>query len=70
MRELQNYNGPKDYSMDVLIDVREAMGANITNTVAEKAKDIIAKMGVKTGISVLSNYCLERRAVSEFMVPV
>jgi len=46
------------------------MGANITNTVAEKAKEIVARMGINTGISVLSNYCIERRAVSQFIVPV
>ena len=27
-------------------------------------------MGIKTGISILSNYCLERRATSSFVIPV
>jgi degradative hydroxymethylglutaryl-CoA reductase len=46
------------------------MGANLTNTLAEKGKEIVSKMGIKTGISVLSNYCLERKAVSTFVIPV
>lgn len=62
--------GCKDYSFDILIDVKEAMGANLINTVAEKAKEIIASMGIRTGISILSNYCLERMAISSFAIPV
>lgn len=60
----------KNYSLDILIDVCDAMGANITNTLSEKAKEIVSRMGIKTGISVLSNYCLERKAVSSFIIPV
>jgi degradative hydroxymethylglutaryl-CoA reductase len=60
VREIENKagEGDRNYSLDVLIDVCEAMGANLTNTLAEKAKEIVSKMGIKTGISVLSNYCL------------
>lgn len=46
------------------------MGANITNTICEKAKDCISKMGVKTGIAILSNYCIERKAFSYFQIPI
>lgn len=60
----------KNYSMDVVINVCDAMGANITNTIAEKAKEIITFMGIKTGISILTNYCIERKSVSKFMIPV
>jgi degradative hydroxymethylglutaryl-CoA reductase len=60
----------KDYSMDIIINVCDAMGANITNTIAEKAKEIVSFMGIKTGISILSNYCIERKSVSKFMIPV
>jgi hydroxymethylglutaryl-CoA reductase len=60
----------KHYSVDIYIDVCNAMGANITNTIAEKTKEIISKMGVQTGISVLTNYCLERKSVSSFIIPV
>jgi hydroxymethylglutaryl-CoA reductase len=34
------------------------MGANITNTLCEKVKDYICKMGIKTGIAILTNYCI------------
>lgn len=27
-------------------------------------------MGIKTGISILSNYCVQRRAISSFKIPV
>jgi hydroxymethylglutaryl-CoA reductase len=46
------------------------MGANIINTIAEKAKEVLAAMGMKTGISILSNYCVQRRAISSFKIPV
>lgn len=39
LRNLDNkVIGNNDYSFDILIDVKEAMGANIINTLAEKAK--------------------------------
>ncbi|XP_031472500.1 uncharacterized protein LOC116244767 [Nymphaea colorata] len=60
----------KNYSLDVIINVCDAMGANITNTIAEKAKEIVTFMGIKTGISILSNYCIERTTESKFMIPV
>lgn len=63
-------NGNGNYSLDIVIDVCDAMGANIVNTLAEKAKDIIANMGVKTGISILSNYCTRRTTYSTFMIPI
>jgi hydroxymethylglutaryl-CoA reductase len=56
--------------LDVIINVCDAMGANITNTIAEKAKEIVSFMGIKTGISILSNYCIERKTESKFMIPV
>lgn len=42
------------------------MGANITNTLCERAKNYISRMGISTGIAILSNYCLERKALSYF----
>jgi hydroxymethylglutaryl-CoA reductase len=60
----------KDYSLDVMINVCDAMGANITNTIAEKAKEIISFMGIKAGVSILSNYCIDRKSISKFMIPV
>lgn len=39
LRNLDNkVMGGNDYSFDILIDVKEAMGANIINTLSEKAK--------------------------------
>jgi hydroxymethylglutaryl-CoA reductase len=71
LRNLDNKEpGNNDYSLDILIDVKEAMGANIINTVAERAKEIMLSMGIRTGISILSNYCVERRASSSFTIPV
>lgn len=46
------------------------MGANIINTLAEKTKDILANMGIRTGISILSNYCVKRKTYSSFKIPV
>lgn len=65
---IRELNGPfeKQYSVDIFINVCEAMGANITNTLCEKTKDYISKMGIKTGIAILSNYCVERKALSYF----
>jgi degradative hydroxymethylglutaryl-CoA reductase len=62
--------GKDNYSLDITIDVCDAMGANIVNTLAEKAKQIVAGMGIKTGISILSNYCLKRMTYSSFKVPL
>lgn len=62
--------GKVNYSLDIVIDVCDAMGANIVNTLAEKAKNIIASMGIKTGISILSNYCTRRITYSTFMIPI
>ncbi len=72
VRKLQdNVNGKcSNYSFDIDIDVCNAMGANITNTLAEKAKEIISFMGIKTGIAILSNYCTERLADSKFLIPI
>lgn len=46
------------------------MGANIINTLAEKAKEIVSRMGIKTGISILSNYCVERKSMSQIIIPI
>ena len=56
--------------MDITVDVCDAMGANIINTLAEKTKEIILNMGIRTGISILSNYCVKRKAVASFKLPV
>ena len=71
LRKLKsNDKGRGSYSLDITIDVCDAMGANIINTLAEKAKEIICSMGIRAGISILSNYCVKRKAVSSFKIPV
>ena len=62
--------GRGSYSLDIFVDVCDAMGANIINTLAEKTKQIISSMGIRTGISILSNYCVKRKAVSSFKMPI
>jgi hydroxymethylglutaryl-CoA reductase len=69
VRELEDSTNAKNFSVDIFVNVCEAMGANITNTLCEKAKEYISKMGIKTGIAILSNYCVERRALSYFEIP-
>lgn len=69
VRELEDGTNSKQFSVDIFINVCEAMGANITNTLCEKAKDYVSKMGIKTGIAILSNYCVERKALSYFEIP-
>ena len=70
LRKFNENMNENDYSLDIFIDVKEAMGANIINSVAQRAKQILSNMGVSTGISILSNYCIERRARSSFEIPV
>lgn len=57
VREL-NLPFSKQFSIDIVINVCEVMGANITNRICEKAKKYISDLGVKTGIAILSNYCV------------
>ena len=53
------------------IDVCEAMGANIINTVAEAlSPSIVELVGGRVGLKILSNLCPERRAISYFEIPV
>ena len=65
IRELKG-SDEKQYSVDIIVNVCEAMGANITNTLCERTKDIILRMGIRAGIAILSNYCTERKAISYF----
>lgn len=57
--------------VEVLIDVNEAMGANIVNTVLEhmasKVQDIT---GERVGIKILSNLCVHRMAQARFSIPL
>eukprot|EP00466_Bigelowiella_natans_P014569 jgi/Bigna1/126919/aug1.3_g1627 len=52
------------------IDVCEAMGANIVNTVAEGVAPRIADLvGGRPALRILSNLCLKRRSAAAFRLP-
>ena len=58
--------------LELLIDVQEAMGANITNTVCEGVSPYVANLldGAKLGLRILTNLCVERTARAEFRIPI
>lgn len=58
--------------VELLVDVREAMGANIINTISEVTAPFINELlgqGV-VGIRILSNLCTERMTIATFQIPV
>lgn len=53
------------------VDVCEAMGANIVNTVAEGLSDEVCRITKsQCGLRILTNLCMQRRARSVFEIPV
>ncbi|KAG1689405.1 hypothetical protein DVH05_002205 [Phytophthora capsici] len=53
------------------VDVCEAMGANIVNTVAEGLSEEVSKITrSRVGLRILTNLCMQRRARSAFEIPV
>lgn len=57
--------------VDLLIDVRDVMGANIINTAAERVKGMLEALSGGTAVmSILSNESLHRRAGARFSIPV
>jgi hydroxymethylglutaryl-CoA reductase len=55
----------------VVVDCRDAMGANLVNTVAEAVADRLADVArAKVGLRILSNLCDLRRVRVECRVPV
>eukprot|EP01126_Amoeba_proteus_P031893 TRINITY_DN3119_c0_g1_i3.p1 TRINITY_DN3119_c0_g1~~TRINITY_DN3119_c0_g1_i3.p1 ORF type:complete len:370 (+),score=73.34 TRINITY_DN3119_c0_g1_i3:129-1238(+) len=53
------------------VDVCEAMGANIVNTIAEGVSPLLIDLvGGRAGLRIISNYSVERRAKSTFRIPV
>jgi hydroxymethylglutaryl-CoA reductase len=57
--------------VDLLVDVRDAMGANILNTAAEHLRPRLEELtGGKALLGVLSNAARERRAGARFALPV
>lgn len=57
--------------IDLHINVCDSMGANIVNTIVEYTAPFIEELtGGRAGLKILSNLCTERRAVSEFEIPL
>lgn len=53
------------------VDVCEAMGANIVNTVAEGLSDEVCRITKsQCGLRILTNLCMQRRTRSTFEIPV
>ena len=58
--------------VELLIDVQESMGMNISNTVAEATSDYVRKIigEGKIGLRITSNLCLERMSTAFFKIPI
>lgn len=53
------------------VDVCEAMGANIVNTVAEGLSSEVSRLtGGRCGLRILTNLCMQRRTRAVFEIPV
>ena len=71
--ELQTDDEFKDVIVvELLIDVQESMGMNISNTVAEGTSEYVRNIigQGKVGLRITSNLCLERMATAFFKIPV
>ena len=56
--------------VDIVLDVRDAMGANRLNTAAELARPLLEEMsGGRTVMAILSNEARERLAGARFAIP-
>jgi hydroxymethylglutaryl-CoA reductase len=54
----------------ILVDCRDAMGANLVNTIAEElADDVAAAAGARAGLRILSNHSDERRVRVRARIP-
>ena len=58
--------------VELLVDVREAMGANVINTIVEATAPYIHEIigQGQIGIRILSNLCTERMTIATFEIPV
>lgn len=57
--------------IDLHVDVKESMGANVINTIVEHVAPYIAKITLaRVGIKILSNLCIYRKAATQFILPV
>ncbi|MEK6976251.1 MAG: hydroxymethylglutaryl-CoA reductase, degradative [Candidatus Thermoplasmatota archaeon] len=63
--------GPSRVVVHLHVDTRDAMGANVVNTLCEKAAPgIVAALGGKQGLRILSNLADQRLATAKASVPV
>jgi hydroxymethylglutaryl-CoA reductase len=61
--ESESANGPGMIAVHLHVDVRDAMGANLVNTIAEAVADRLAELaGAEVGLRILSNLA-DRRCV-------
>src|SRR5690606_27882970 len=74
VRSLAPRPGRSDAGMLVVhiqIDVCEAMGANVVNSVAEGIAPRLAELaGARAGLRILSNLSAHRRAKARFELPI
>ncbi len=57
--------------VELVIDVRDAMGANVVNSAAERAAPILAKAsGGSTVMAIITNAARERTAAATFRLPL
>jgi hydroxymethylglutaryl-CoA reductase len=55
--------------VELLVNVKDSMGANVVNTIAEHTAPFIQEQILKqgrVGIKILSNLCTERMTMVEF----
>lgn len=63
--------GPSRVVVHLHVDTRDAMGANVVNTLCETASPIIcAALNGRPGLRILSNLADQRMATAKFAVPV
>lgn len=70
--EVRTLGEPEDRMMVVhlIVDCRDAMGANLVNSVAEGVADRLAELaGAKVGLRILSNLCDKRKVRVTCKVP-
>ncbi|MBU0954419.1 MAG: hydroxymethylglutaryl-CoA reductase, degradative [Spirochaetes bacterium] len=73
LRQLRQYRLPETglLALELLIDVRDAMGANIVNTAAEAVRPLAEELsGGRSLMCILSNASPERRAQAAFCLPL
>jgi len=58
--------------VELIVDVREAMGANVINTISEATAPYINQLlgQGSIGIRILSNLCTDRMTIATFEIPV